>query len=103
MSADEPDEFTARRLRAEAEAEGESEYTSGEWQCAKCNHQWIGVAPAGVIMGECPRCNGVFGHPRATVLREGYTLMCQCGNDLFRVHAVDGVYCIMCGTTQKDY
>lgn len=51
-------------------------------------------------MAECPRCEGFFGHPKASVLRDGYTLACRCGNDLFRVHAVDGVYCIMCGTTQ---
>ncbi len=104
MSDDQPDEFTARRLQKCAEQSEQVESTlCGDWQCAACNHKWTGVVPAGVVMAECPSCHRHFGHPMASVLREGYFWKCHCGNDLFRIHPTDGVYCIMCGTTQGAF
>ena len=74
-------------------------HVSGKARCLACKHEWVAVAPVGVIWMECPACTLERGRFVAQVERDGLHWHCNCGNDLF--HATpDGFYCPNCGEWQ---
>jgi hypothetical protein len=87
----------------------ETEMTqSGPARCLHCGHNWVGVAPAGTLIFDCPVCGlhkGVFlGLCLAPAGKQVWT--CKCGCDLFQVVADEHgkfawMHCLMCGSPQE--
>ena len=83
-------------------------HCSGEAKCIACGHDWVAVAPVGVVHFECPSCSlmrGAFKHPIAAA--EGdHVYLCACGSDNFfiRLSKHDGrtqIMCAGCGGEQS--
>lgn len=75
-------------------------HLSGFCRCLACKHQWVGVAPVGVVWLECPSCSLERGRFISQAERNEPHWHCHCGNDLFFV-SMQGPYCPNCGTAQK--
>jgi len=70
--------------------------------CANCGHEWVAIAPLGVMELECPECRcmkGYFVHPCE---KEAKHWTCNCGSILFSI-TPDGVYCPNCGLDQEGF
>lgn len=78
-------------------------HLSGKARCAACKHEWVAVAPHGVVQGfECPSCGAEKGFYVYPVRRDEPHWTCDCGNDLF--HATEqGMYCPNCGVMQSGF
>jgi hypothetical protein len=74
-------------------------HRSGAAHCLHCRHEWVAVAPVGIVYVECPECHcdkGVFtGVTLPPVGTEHF--VCGCGNGLFSVTR-DYVLCANCGS-----
>jgi predicted RNA-binding Zn-ribbon protein involved in translation (DUF1610 family) len=78
-------------------------HNSGKAFCLICKHEWIAVAPAGVVWMECPKCGSEKGIFKYACLREDDPhWTCHCGNDLFYV-TPRGYYCPNCGEWQTGF
>jgi hypothetical protein len=79
--------------------EPEGPYATGEAAC-QCGHEWVGVAPIGVMALECPSCgsmNGKWKHPFGPAVGDS-VFRCQCEADtfFFKQSAIDGRTLIVC-------
>lgn len=76
-------------------------HLSGIAFCARCKHEWVGVAPVGTMELECPECHtmmGLFKH--GCEPDEPWT--CSCGCYLFMVSR-QGIICWNCGDYQIGF
>lgn len=71
-------------------------HISGDCSCMACDYKWVGLAPAGTVWLECPKCHTYKGLFKFSAQREGDHLTCDCGNDLLHV-IPKGIYCPKCG------
>lgn len=72
-------------------------HLSGEAKCIACSHDWVAIAPVGVMELECPKCEsmlGMFIWPTAPKSEKVWT--CDCGCQLFYI-VDDGNQCYRCG------
>lgn len=78
-------------------------HIAGEAVCLGCGHEWAAVAPAGVDVLECPKCElekGVFaGLPQ---FDEQHWTCGDCGGQLFRI-TPERTYCAKCGLPQHGF
>ena len=77
-------------------------HLSGKARCLSCKHEWVAVAPVGVIWMECPSCTLERGRYVAHAERDSMRWGCNCGNDLFYA-TPDGFYCPNCGEWQHGF
>lgn len=74
---------------------------AGEAFCLQCGHEWVAVAPIGVVHLNCPNCGtckGLYRFPFAP--NEGEVeRVCNCGNKYF-CFTLKGHMCPNCGTYQ---
>lgn len=78
-------------------------HSSGEATCLACKHEWVAVAPSGVVWMECPACGlmrGRYKFHHCHVDKKHWT--CNCGNDLFSL-TPDFIYCPNCGARQAPW
>jgi DNA-directed RNA polymerase subunit RPC12/RpoP len=73
-------------------------HNTGTARCMNCGHEWVAVAPIGVIGGlECPECKlkkGVFVYE----VEPEVIWVCNCGCYLFTLSGVSGQWlCWKCG------
>lgn len=66
--------------------------------CMGCNHEWIGVWPAGKVDLECPNCHAHRGRGKFNITPPATELVTcnKCGNQLFNLMP-DGFFCPGCG------
>lgn len=80
---------------------GDDHHLSGQAVCPKCDHQWVAVAPVGVVNLECPSCHLIHGVFKAAVVPET-AWKCNCGNQLFFL-TPGGAMCRGCGLISSDW
>jgi hypothetical protein len=82
--------------------EPEGQWNSGAAQCLLCGHEWVAVAPTGVVWLECPSCRAVKGHFKFHCCpgEDEPVWACDCGNALFFL-TPNGHMCANCGTFQR--
>jgi hypothetical protein len=68
----------------------------GMAKCLACSHEWMSVAPVGVYLLQCPKCECDKGVMKGTVHRRDEMWHCRCGNCFFLVSR-DGCFCPNCG------
>lgn len=81
--------------------EPDEPHQEGPCLCMSCRHEWHGVAPAGTVDLECPKCGtqkGVWIHPCFHANRPHW--QCKCGNEFFTIND-DRFVCAACGTMQR--
>jgi hypothetical protein len=87
--------------KREPEDQADTEpYLEGACRCLHCQHEWVGVAPIGVISLDCPECRlrrGVF---VANVMRNDPHWVCNCGSMIFAINS-RFTYCVACGQAQR--
>lgn len=86
-----------------AAKENKTPHNYGQARCLGCHHEWTAVAPAGMTVLECPRCEtdkGVF--LGLVLIRDENHWVCQCGNRFFCFTKTQ-TYCPVCGTTQTSF
>lgn len=88
--------------QAKQDREPHIEAVEGKARCLACRHEWIAVAPVGVVWMECPSCSLERGRYIAQIERPGEHWHCNCGNELFFA-TNDGFYCPNCGTWQNGF
>lgn len=69
---------------------------AGPARCLECRAEWIGIAPLGMVVLDCPKCGAQKGARLAMILKEGPHWVCVCGNGLFAINEA-GAYCPNCG------
>lgn len=74
-------------------------HLSGESICSHCRHEWVNVAPVGVVNFECPACGAMKGLFKYPCVPTKYW-RCNCGSDLFYI-TPDRIVCRECGTAQS--
>lgn len=79
---------------------GDPVVMSGNVKCLACRYEWIGEAPIGTKILECPACKLNRGHWVGDIHRDGPHWHCGCGNDLFYIQR-DEIYCASCGKFQR--
>jgi Zn finger protein HypA/HybF involved in hydrogenase expression len=77
-------------------------HISGECKCLDCGHEWVGEAPVGVCILECPQCQTLRGVHKYDISRDEPYWTCNCGNKLFFI-TPNGTYCPKCGESQVGY
>lgn len=76
-----------------------SQELEGDAFCLQCRHEWVAVAPSGVVWLRCPEClteKGLFRYKCAPPDTTP-TWVCDCGNELFYLTPV-GHLCANCGS-----
>jgi hypothetical protein len=78
-------------------------HSEGEAFCLDCKHQWVAVAPSGVVWMECPACHLMRGRFKFHHMHyDKPHWECGCGNELFCI-LPDFVYCPNCGKRQDGF
>lgn len=82
--------------------EDRTPHWTGPCRCLGCKHEWIGVAPVGTHVVECPVCGLNKGHAiHLFGADEGdLSLQCNCGCDALNAYRRKGrfyVKCMACG------
>lgn len=86
-------DFVAKRA---VKKEANDPHRSGEARCLNCKHEWVAVAPVGVISLECPKCSTLQGMFKGVSQTEREQWQCRCGEWMFFVDEA-GMYCAHCG------
>lgn len=73
-----------------------SPHRSGRARCLNCKHEWVAVAPIGVVDLECSQCSTFQGVFIGLSLTEFPQWRCECGELLFFIDKVSP-YCAHCG------
>lgn len=77
-----------------------SPHWTGPCRCFGCRHEWVGSAPIGTHIVECPECHMMKGHMVYLFgAAEGVT--CDCGSEAVSAYYRGDVFhvrCIACGT-----
>lgn len=76
---------------------------TGAARCQQCAYEWQAVAPVGTHELECPQCRASKGYMLGSVVRGNEAWHCNCGCDVFRIHADTGPYCINCAQPQTGW
>lgn len=76
-----------------------AETNTGPARCLHCKHEWVAVAPAGVVDFECPACGLYKGHRIGICVppADEEIWICQCGGDLFMLRRHGPPLCVKCG------
>lgn len=87
---------------------GEREKRSPHWSgcciCLGCKHEWVSVAPIGVMFVDCPSCGLPKGHPKHPFgASEGDSLFqCDCGSEALTAYFRKGELRLMCMACGKN-
>lgn len=95
--------MTGQIIEFPARASETEEWITGRVRCLACCNEWIGVAPAGTVGIECPRCGmekGVFRNLPVRIEEPHY--QCSCGSASFSI-TPRRVYCINCGRSHRPF
>lgn len=87
---------------AQAREERKPHWT-GTCKCIGCGHEYVGVAPLGVMFIDCPECGLPKGHPKHPFgAQEGDLFFrCVCGSEALTAYKRGGYFrtmCMACGT-----
>lgn len=77
-------------------------HISGEAVCLVCRHEFVSVAPVGMVMLRCPQCDVQKAVMKYPCVRDDARWECHCGNNLFHV-TKSGYYCPNCGDWQHGF
>ena len=73
-------------------------HTSGPAMCIACNHEWIAVAPVGIVGFDCPSCGSARGIRAGHVFDEDENLNCsKCDSFAFGLLRNGNAQCLNCG------
>ncbi len=80
-------------------------YLTGDVRCLRCNHEWVGVSPVGLVDElECPACGVFAGVRRALIAPEdNERWRCNCGNELFVLTRTGAPLCPNCGLRANSW
>jgi len=70
-------------------------HLAGPMVCLGCKHEWVGVAPVGTRVFDCPECGCAQGVMQGLVEPEEH-FQCDCGNYHYIISATK-IMCSMCG------
>lgn len=77
---------------------------SGTCKCIGCGHEWVGVAPMGVMFVDCPSCELPKGHPKYPFgggEAGDAVFTCNCGSEALTAYYRGNRFrlqCMACGT-----
>lgn len=74
---------------------------TGGARCVHCEHEWVGVAPLGTSVLECPECHSMKGLFVWPVERPEIAFKCLCGSMLFYL-SPDSTSCYQCGVPAQE-
>ena len=71
---------------------------SGPCKCLGCGHEWVGVAPIGVMFVDCPECDLPKGHPKHPFRSDvgDLAFVCNCGSEALTAYMRGGRFWMMC-------
>jgi len=91
----------------QAAKEERQPHWSGECVCLGCGHEWVGVAPIGTHVVECPSCGLDKGHSRHLFgpMEGDSVFQCDCGSEGLMAYLRSGRFhmiCLACGVNHTE-
>ena len=88
-------------FKAKERTDADGPHCEGQAFCGACGHEWVAVAPIGVVHLDCPECGRRWGLFKNAV-EPSVAWKCKCGEALFFLTPV-GAMCRHCGIVSNDW